>query len=302
MGGLTRMLEGLLRQSARLVPPGRRQWAEAVVAEAGQVPAGAPRLSWLAGGLWLVVREATVMRKVLYWLGAGAVAAGAAWVVWLSWQTSPAADVQTVTDRVRVLVGVAALVVLPWVGRRRGWFGPVGSSRTARLVRVAGCAAVCGLGVAVVRMDSHVAAGPHSPGPFSLPREMIALVMAGAALAALPVVKARWPDADPGARWSVAGIAGLLAFVAVPLQTLSVVYVAAVLAATSRRPPVASASLAAGTLAGLVTGLAATLAIYELSTPNDRYADPLLLGLCTTLFLLTPRPARSWAVGLFARF
>ena len=280
------MLEGLLRQSARLVPPGRRQWAEAVVAEAGQVPAGAPRLSWLAGGLWLVVREATVMRKVLYWLGAGAVAAGAAWVVWLSWQTSPAADVQTVTDRVRVLVGVAALVVLPWVGRRRGWFGPVGSSRTARLVRVAGCAAVCGLGVAVVRMDSHVAAGPHSPGPFSLPREMIALVMAGAALAALPVVKARWPDADPGAQWSVAGIAGLLAFVAVPLQTLSVVYVAAVLAATSRRPPVASASLAAGTLAGLVTGLAATLAIYELSTPNDRYADLLFLGLCTTLFLL----------------
>src|SRR5205823_6214814 len=117
VGGLTRMLEGLLRQSARLVPPGRRQWAEA---------------------------------------------------------------------------GVAGLVVLPWVGRRRGWFGPVGSSRTVRLVRVAGCAAVCGLGVAVVRMDSHVAAGPHSPGPFSLPREIIALVMAGAALAALPVVKARW--------------------------------------------------------------------------------------------------------------
>jgi hypothetical protein len=55
-----------------------------------------------------------------------------------------------VTDRVRVLVGAAALVVLPWVGRRRGWFGPVGSSITARLVRLAGCAAVCGLGTAVV--------------------------------------------------------------------------------------------------------------------------------------------------------
>ena len=130
MGGLTRMLEGLLRQSARLVPPGRRQWAEAVVAEAGQVPAGAPRLSWLAGGLWLVVREATVMRKVLYWLGAGAVAAGAAWVVWLSWQTSPAADVQTVTDRVRV-----------WWGWRRwlccrGWAGgAAGSARSAAAAR-----------------------------------------------------------------------------------------------------------------------------------------------------------------------
>ena len=46
-------------------------------------------------------------RKVMYWLGAGAVAAAGAWVVWLSWRTSPAADAQTVTDRVRVLVGVA---------------------------------------------------------------------------------------------------------------------------------------------------------------------------------------------------
>ena len=285
MGGLTRVLEGLLRQSARLVPPGRRQWAEAARAEAGQVPAGWPRLSWLAGGLLLVVREAAMTRKVAYWLGAAAVAAGAAWVVWLSWQTSPTADVQSVTDRVRVLVGVAALVVLPWVGRRRGWFGPVGSSRTARLVRVTGCAAVCGLGVALVRMDSHVGAGPHSPGPFSLPREIIALVLAGAALAALPVVKARWPEADPIALWCVAGIAGLLVFIAVPLQALVIIYVAAVLAATTRRPPVANASLAAGTLAGLGTGLAATLAIYELSTPDDRYVDLLFLGLCTTLFL-----------------
>ena len=286
MGGLTRVLTGLLRQSARLVPPGRRQWAEAAGAEAGQVPAGWPRLSWLAGGLWLVVREATVMRKVVYWLGAAAVAAGAAWVVWLSWRTSPAADVQFVTDRVRVLVGVAALVVLPWVGRRRGWFGPVGTSRTARLVRVAGCAGVCGLGVALVRMDSHVGGGPHGASPFSLPREITGLVLAGGALATLAVVKARWPDADPAVPWCVAGIAGMLVFIAVPLQELVIIYVAAVLAATSRRSPLANASLAAGTLAGVVTGLAATLAIYELSTPDDRYADLLLLGLCTTLFLL----------------
>jgi hypothetical protein len=63
--------------------------------------------------------------KVVYRLGLVAVAAAVTWVVWLSWRVSPAADAQTVTDRVRVLVGVAALVVLPWVGRRRGWFGPV---------------------------------------------------------------------------------------------------------------------------------------------------------------------------------
>src|SRR6185437_6102717 len=110
VGGLTRVL-----------PPGRRQWAEAVEAEAGEVAAGWPRLHWLAGGLWLVAREAKMARKVVYWLGAGIVAAVGVWVVWLSWQTSAAADPQTVTDRVRVLVGAAALVVLPWVGRRGGW-------------------------------------------------------------------------------------------------------------------------------------------------------------------------------------
>ena len=47
-------LTGLLRVLARLLPAGRREWAEAVQAEASQAPAGWPRLSWLAGGVWLV--------------------------------------------------------------------------------------------------------------------------------------------------------------------------------------------------------------------------------------------------------
>lgn len=71
MGGLTRVLAGMLRYAARMLPPGRREWAEAVQAEAGQVPPGWPRLRWLAGGLWLVAREATMMRKAGYWFGAG---------------------------------------------------------------------------------------------------------------------------------------------------------------------------------------------------------------------------------------
>jgi len=286
MGELTGLLAGMLRYATRMLPPGRREWAEAVQVEAGQVPPGWPRLRWLAGGLWLVTREAMMMRKAGYWLGAGAVAAGAAWVVWLSWRTSPAADAQTVTDRVRVLVGVAALVVLPWVGRRRGWFGPVGTSVTARLVRVAGCAAVCGLGVAVVRMDSHLGVGPHGPGPFSMLREIIALVLVGAALTALAVVKARWPDAEPSVVWSIAGTAGLLVFFAVPLQALTVVYVAGILAATARRSPVTTASLAAGTVTGLATGLATSLAVYEVARTSDRYVDILFLGMITMLFLL----------------
>ena len=280
------MLAGMLRNAARMLPPGRREWADAVQAEAGQVPPGWSRLRWLAGGLWLVARGATMMRKVGYCLGAGAVAAGAAWVVWLSWRTSPAADPQAVTDRVRVLVGVAALVVLPWVGRRRGWFGPVGTSVTARLVRVAGCVAVCGLGVAVVRMDSHLGVGRGSPGPFSMLREIIALVLVGAALTTPAVIKARWPDAEPSAVWFVVGIAGLFLFFAVPLQALAIVYAAGILAATSRRSPVTNVSLAVGTTAGLVTGLAVALAVYEVVRTNDRYVSIVFLGAVTMLFLL----------------
>jgi len=286
MDQLTRMLAELLRKMARLLPPERRQWAEAVGAEAGQVPAGWPRLRWLAGGLWLAMGEAKMMRKVVYWLGAGAVAAAAAWVVWLSWRTSPSEDAQTVTDRVRVLVGVAALVVLPWVGRRRGWFGPVGGSLTARLVRVAGCAAVCGLGLVVVRMDSHLGPGPHGPGPFSLLREIVALAALAVALAALAVVKARRPDAEVSKLGGLAAMAGAIIFVAVPLQTLAIIYAAGILAATSRRSPVMTASLAVGTLAGLAAGLATLLAVYELNTPTDRYVDLMFLLVVTTTFLL----------------
>jgi len=286
MEQLTWMLAGMLRNAAGLLPPGRRQWAEAVRAEAGQVPAGWPRLRWLAGGLWVAAREGAKMMisKVVYRLGAVAVAAAVAWVVWLSWRTSPAADTQAVTDRVRVLVGAAALVVLPWAGRRRGWFGPVGGSITARLVRLAGCAAVCGLGVAVVRMDSHLGPDPHGPGPFSLPREIAAVVLLGATLAACAVAKARWPDAEPSALWALPANAGLFMFIVAPLQALAIVYVAGILAATSRRSPVANASLAAGAIAGLAAGLAVGLAVY--ANIPDSYADLLVLGVLAMTFLL----------------
>ena len=300
MERLTWMLAGMLRAAAGWLPSGRQEWAEAVRAEAGQVPAGWPRLRWLAGGLWLVAREGATMMigKVVYRLGAVAVAALAAWVVWLSWRASPAADPQTVTDRVRVLVGAGALVVLPWVGRRRGWFGPVGGSITARLVRLAGCAAVCGLGTAVVRMDGHLGLGPHGPGPFSLSREIAAVVLAGAALAARAVGKARWPDADPAALWVVPATAGLLIFAAVPLQALAIVYVAGILAATSRRSPATNVSLAAGAIAGLAAGLAAALAVYELNTPDDRYVGWLILSMVVLTVLLAALAgvAAAWTV------
>jgi len=297
---LTRVLAGLLGYAARLLPPGRQQWAEAVGAEAGEVAAGWPRLRWLAGGLRLVGREANVARKIVYWLGAGTVAAAGAWVVWLTWHSYGANDPTAVTDRIRVLVGVAALIMLPWVGRRRGWFGPVASTRTARLARVAGCAALCGLGVSLVRMDSHLFAAPHGPAPFSLPREIVAAVVVCAGLAALAVIKIRWPDADPAALGSVAAIAGVILFVTVPLQALTVTYAAGILAATSRRSAVANASLGAGALTGLAAGLVTALAVQWLMRVDDRYMGLQLLIVIATMLLLGTL-AGAAAVGRLPR-
>ena len=51
------------RAAARLLlPAGRRDWIEAVWAEAYEVPPGLPRLAWRAGGIWIVARETLTPR------------------------------------------------------------------------------------------------------------------------------------------------------------------------------------------------------------------------------------------------
>ena len=67
-------------------------------------------------------------------------------------------------------------------------------------------------------------------------------------------------------------------FALLPLQAPAIVYVAGILAATSRLSPAANASLAVGAIAGL--------AVYGLATPDDRYVGPLVLGMVTLTFLL----------------
>jgi hypothetical protein len=256
MKRMTRLLAGLLGTTARVLPPARRQWAEAIQAEAGQIPAGWRQLHWLAGGVWLVAREANMARKIVYWLGLGVVAVAAAWAIWLSWRTVPTADPESVTDRVRILVGASALLVLPWAGRRSGLFGPAGSGITPRLVRVAGCAAICGLGVSIVRVDRNAGAGGVlGSGAISWPREIAGLAVLGAIAAMPPVIRTLRPRADAGAVWRPTALAAAVAFAVMPLQMLTILYVAGILAATSRRSPVPSATLAIGTIAGLATGL-----------------------------------------------
>ncbi|HEY7263093.1 MAG TPA: hypothetical protein VH589_16595 [Trebonia sp.] len=64
MKGLSRAGAAARRGVARLVPAGRRDWVEAVWAEAPEAPPGLRRLAWRAGGVRLIAREALMRRGI----------------------------------------------------------------------------------------------------------------------------------------------------------------------------------------------------------------------------------------------
>ncbi len=175
MNRLSRLAAAVLRCYALLLPAGRAEWAEAILAEAENVPAGCERLAWLGGGMRLVSRESMIMRK------AGAICAFAAavgCVAGLSWPRSPVNRV-TVADRVSLLVTVALLVGF-WVAGRR-LVGPAGAGRTQRLVRAAGYSAVLALTLgkaSVERMRGPASLGPGASGLLWTGEALFLLVMA----------------------------------------------------------------------------------------------------------------------------
>jgi hypothetical protein len=250
-GGLTWLLERV----ARLLPPSGRQWVEAVRAEAEQVPAGRQRLSWIAGGLLLAVKEFNMARKIGYWLGIGAVAVLAGWVAWLSFWGTVATDAEAVTDRFRIVVLLTALVGLPWLARRRGLFGPVGPSVVARFVRVTGYAALCWVAFIVLRIDAHARGNIMGNGRFSPVEEFCGLAALAVAVLAPFVIKARWPQAGREVPWCVAACAAATALALIPLQLIPVGYLALIMAATAQRSPVLPKTLAVAAIGGLADGL-----------------------------------------------
>lgn len=296
MERMARLLAWALRTTARCLPAQRREWAEAVQAEVVEFPAGWSRLDWLAGGLWLVLKEANVARKVVYWLGIGAVAAAAAGSVWLSWRNVPGSDPEVGTDRIRIIVAAAAMLGLPWVVRRRGWFGPVGNSVAARLARLAGCAAICGMGIALVRADR--SAGPGGGigyGGVDWLRTVGGLALAALLVAVPLIIKARRPGVEASTLWSLTGVAGVCVWAILPLQILAVGYIAAILLATSRRFALPAALLVTGAIAGV----AAALSIYALAQVPERLGW-LFISMVPVIMLMAAIPAGAvcgWLVA-----
>ncbi len=79
MSWVSRIAATAGRGAVRLVPADRRDWAEAVWAEAHEAPAGWPRLAWRAGGLGLIVKEGQMARTIGSWLLFALAAGAAAW-------------------------------------------------------------------------------------------------------------------------------------------------------------------------------------------------------------------------------
>jgi hypothetical protein len=139
MSGLSRVGAAMRRAAARLVPAGRRDWVEAVWSEAPEVPPGLRRLAWRAGGVLLIAREALLRRRI----GSAVLfAAAATLVAWAAWP-GPQATYATLVDRVDVITMLVLLGGLALVAHRV--FGPPGSSRAARFLRVGAYAALLAL-------------------------------------------------------------------------------------------------------------------------------------------------------------
>ena len=153
MDRMTRAVAAALRRSTALMPADRREWIDAVLAEAAEVPAGWQRLSWLGGGWRMTVPETARARRLWYPLAFAAAATGIAWSAW----SGPPGDSATEINRTDVIVITVILAGLPWIIRRA--CGPVAGARLPRLVRIGGYAAVLALVLAKSAVPMAMVAG-----------------------------------------------------------------------------------------------------------------------------------------------
>ncbi|HEX7270384.1 MAG TPA: hypothetical protein VF256_23595 [Streptosporangiaceae bacterium] len=289
MSWLTGVMAALLRCSAGLLPADRRVWADALLAEAGQVPPGRHRLAWLAGGVRLTVREAALARRLMYPLAFAAAATAAAWSAW----SGPAGDPAIVPNRVGVIALAVILAGLPWAVRRVR--GPAARGRAARLVRTGGYAALFALVLVRTAVERVAYAPPNNVAGSSgawMRGALFLAVMAGyaAGMLALTARRSRAAPATVAIGTATGAAVGVLAYALGPLgfplrftgpwpaglydaalalgALLAIAApVAAGLAATRRAGSLPAGFRAGqGAKAGLCTGAAAALVVAVLST------------------------------------
>jgi hypothetical protein len=214
------------RAAARLLPPGLRDWAEAVRAEAHEVPAGWQRLAWRAGGVRLIAKQTQMTRRIGVPLLFAAAAAAAAWG---AWPRSQAGLSHGAANQGDVIITLVLLAGLPLVIRRL--LGPPGS-RAGRWLRAGFYAAILVIMSAKPVAELFIGAVPRG----------------GVDLRSFDFITEGSPapgSASGGPDWGGE----------ILILLITACYLAVILALTARRAGVAPATLATGARAGLVLGL-----------------------------------------------
>jgi hypothetical protein len=260
MGWLERTMAAAGRGAAWLLPPGRRDWAAALWAEAHEVPPGLERLAWRAGGVWMLAGEALMPRR----LGRAAVfavaAAAAAWAAWPQPGIGHAAEGQF-----HVIATVLLLAGLPLLARR--FCGPASPSRAGRFLRVFCCAAVLVFLPAFAIVEAFANLTPARPA-----YKFVFCIAQG------------WSDASAGCGQAPGQSTGGPPWAGeIALLLLTAGYMGVILFLTSRRSRMTRGTLAisagSGLLLGVVMYVVAPLGLNNYATnpwlPGSR-ADPLV--------------------------
>jgi len=226
--GLADTAAAARRGMVRLVPAARRDWAEAVWAEAHEVPPGWRRLAWRAGGVLLIAKEAQMVRRIGTLLLFTSAAAAAAWA---AWPKSSVSLSHGAADQGDVIITLALLAGLPLLTR---WLLGPPDNRAARRLR-AGCyAAILAIMPAKAVTDMFVGAVPRSGID-------LRTYDVGNSNGGLPVPGTVSGGPDWGGE--------------IFILFITACYLAVILALTARRAKVAPATLAVSARAGLVLGL-----------------------------------------------
>jgi hypothetical protein len=252
MGELARVMAAVRRFAVWLMPAGRRGWAEAVWAEAHEVPPGLARLAWRAGGVWVLAREALLPRRLGRGVLFAVAAAVAAWAAWPQPGVGHAAE-----SRFHVIATVLLLAGLPLLARR--FFGPASPSRAGRSLRVFCCAAVLAFLPALAIVEAFANRTPAQPAY----RYIFCTAQGWSNVQGCGGVPGRSTGGPPWAGEIV-------------LMLLTIGYVGVVLFLTSRRSQVTRSTLAIGTGTGLLFGVV-MFAVAPLGLTNDA-TDPWLPG------------------------
>ena len=188
----------LLDLVVRLLPGARREWGRAMEAELASLERPSERLRFALGCMRVVLLQSTRARS------GGTAIASVAFVA-LSELIGPAIPVALM------------LLLLAWLGRRPGHFGPARRDRATRAARAAGWAVV---GAFMLVEARHMGlAGLFHPNADGLPATLLPIVLAGAFLA-VTASDTRLGGVALAAGATAGLAAGIAGFVAVPFARI----------------------------------------------------------------------------------